>query len=116
MKQLFLSASVTANTTLDVTPSVIRQAPFDRLFNGLAISGATINTGTLHLLKDNLEVIKVTNGVTRAAGSAIDLVSDLIPVGELIDANSQLTLNVDNTTGGALTYYIALDIDEAQGG
>jgi hypothetical protein len=114
MKQIFLTASVLANTTLDVTPSIIRQAPFDRLFNGLMISGATINTGTLHLLKDNLEIIKVANGVTRAAGTPIDLVSDLVPVGELIDANSQLTLNVDNTTGGNLTFYIALDIDEEQ--
>jgi hypothetical protein len=114
MKQIFLSASVAANTTLDVTPSVVRQAPFARHFNGLMISGATINTGKIHLLKDNLEIISVSNGVTRAAGSPIDLLADLVPVNEGIDENSQVTLNIDNTTGGALTYYVAIDIDEAQ--
>ena len=115
MKQVFLSASVAANSVgFDVTPSVVKQAPFDRLINGMCISGSTINTGVLHILKNNLEVFKVTNGVTRAAGQPIDFVSDLVPVGELVAANDQLTFAVDNTTGGALTYYIAFDIDEEQ--
>ena len=115
MKQVFLSASIAANTTVDVTPSIVRQAPFNRLINGMCISGATINTGKLHVLRNNLEVAGIANGVTRAAGQPIDFVSDLVPIGEVVEGNDQLTFNVDNTTGGALTYYIAYDIDEEQG-
>jgi hypothetical protein len=115
MKQVFLSASITANAVgTDVTPSVVKQAPFDRLINGICISGATVNTGKLHVLKNNLEVLSVSNGVTRTAGQPIDFVSDLIPVGEFVEGNDQLTFTVDNLTGGALTFYIAFDIDEEQ--
>lgn len=115
MKQIFLSASIAANAVgTDVTPSVVKQAPFGRLLNGICISGATVNTGVLHVLKNNLEVLKIANGVTRTAGTPIDLVSDLVDVSEGIDPNDQLTFAVDNTTGGALTYYIAFDIDEEQ--
>ena len=115
MKQIFLTASVLANAVgTDVTPSVVKQAPFGRLINAMGISGATINTGVLHILKNNLEVLKIANGVTRASGQPIDFVSDVVPVGEIIDANDQLTFAIDNTTGGNLTYYIAFDIDEEQ--
>jgi hypothetical protein len=115
MKQVFLSASIGANAVgTDVTPSVVKQAPFGRLLNGMCISGATINTGVLHILKNNLEVLKISNGVTRTAGQPIDFVSDLIPVGEFIEANDQLTFAVDNTSAGALTFYVAFDIDEEQ--
>lgn len=115
MKQIFLSASLSANTTgNDVTPSVVKQAPFGRLLQGICISGATVNTGILHILKNNLEVLKIANGVTRTSGTPIDLVSDLVPVNEGIEPNDQLTFTVDNTTAGALTFYIAFDIDEEQ--
>jgi hypothetical protein len=115
MKQSFLSASLVANTVgNDVTPTIIKQAPFERVLRGVCVSGATINTGTLHILKNNLEVLKMTNGVTRTAGQPIDLVSDLVPVNESVAPNDQLTFTIDNTTGGALTFYVAYDIDESQ--
>lgn len=115
MKQIFLTASVAANAVgTDVTPAVIKQAPFNRLINAIGVSGATVNTGVLHILKNNLEVMKIANGVTRTAGQPIDFVSDVVPVGEYIDANDQLTFAIDNTTAGALTYYLAFDIDEEQ--
>lgn len=114
MKQVFLSSTVTANTTLDITPSIIRQAPFTRVINGMCLSGATINTGTLIVQKNGLEILRITNGVTRAAGQPIDLVADLVSVSEIIEPNDQLTMSIANTTGGNLAYYVAFDIDEEQ--
>ena len=115
MKQIFLSASLAANSVgNDITPAEVRQAPFNRVVNGMCVSGATVNTGVLHILRNNLEVLKMANGVTRTAGTPIDLVSDLVPVGEVVESNDQLTFKLDNTSGGALTYYIAFDIDEEQ--
>lgn len=113
MKQIVITATLSATGVgQDVTPQIIRQAPFTRILNGVAIVGATINTATLKVLKNNLEVARVACGVTRAAGTAIDLVSDFLPVGEIIEANDQLTFLVDSTA--ATTFYIAYDIDEEQ--
>lgn len=113
MKQIVITATLSATGVgQDVTPQIIRQAPFDRILNGVAISGATINTATLKILKNNLEVARIACGVTRTAGTAIDLVSDLLPVGEYVAANDQLTFLVDSTA--ATTFYIGYDIDEEQ--
>jgi hypothetical protein len=115
MKQIFLTAIIPANSVgYDVTPSIVKQAPYQRLINGMGISGATVNTAKLHILKNNLEVMNIANGVTRTAGQPIDFVSDLVPVGEFLEANDQITFAVDNTTAGTLTYYVAFDIDEEQ--
>lgn len=112
-KQIFITATLSATGVgQDVTPQVIRQAPFNRLLNGVCISGATVNTATLKILKNNLEIAKVLCGVTRTAGTPIDLVSDLMPVGEIIEANDQLSFSVDSTA--ATTFYIGFDIDEEQ--
>ena len=100
MKQVFLTASIAANAVgTDITPAVVKQAPFGRVINGICISGATINTAKLHILKNNLEVLSISNGVTRTAGQPIDLLSDLMPVNEGIEPNDQLTFSVDNLTG-----------------
>lgn len=115
MKQVFLTTSIPANAVgVDITPSIVKQAPFDRLINGICSSGATVNTSKLHVLKNNLEVLAISNGVTRTTGQPIDFVSDLVPVGEFVEGNDQLTFTIDNTTAGALTFYIAYDIDEEQ--
>lgn len=113
MKQIVITATLSATGVgQDVTPQIIRQAPFDRFLKAIAISGATINTATLKVLKDNLEVARVACGVTRAAGTPIDVVADALEVNEMIDANSQLTFLVDSTA--ATTFYIYYDIEEAQ--
>lgn len=114
MKQIYATATLSATGVgQDITQQIIRQAPFNRILNGIAISGATINTATLKILKNNLEIARVVCGVTRAEGTPIDLVSDLMPVGEIIEANDQLTFSVDSTAAAA--FYVAYDIDEEQG-
>lgn len=114
MKQIVITATLSATGVgQDVTPtSLLKQTPYARFINGVAISGATINTATLKVLKNNLEVCRVACGVTRAAGTPIDLVSDLMPVGEDILPNDSITLLVDSTA--ATTFYIGYDIDEEQ--
>lgn len=113
MKQVFATATLSATGIgQDVTPTIIKQAPFPRVIVGVCISGATINTATLHILKNNLEVCKVINGVTRAAGQPIDFVSDLIPVGEQVEPNDQISFLVDSTAAAA--FYVAYDILESQ--
>ncbi len=113
MKQIVITATLSATGVgQDVTPQIIRQAPFTRVLNGVAISGATVNTATLKILKNNLEVARVACGVTRTAGTPIDLLADLMPVNEVIEANDQLTFSVDSTAN--TTFYLAYDIDEEQ--
>jgi len=115
LKEIFLTASILANAVgTDVTPAVVKQAPFGRILAGICVNGATVNTAKLHVLKNNLEVLLISNGVTRTAGTPIDLVSDLVSVNEIIEANDQLTFTMDNLTGGGLTFYIAFDIEEEQ--
>jgi hypothetical protein len=113
MKQIVITATLSATGVgQDVTPQIIRQAPFNRVLNAVAISGATINTATLKILKNNLEVTRLACGVTRAAGTPIDVIADAMVVGEFIAANDQLTFLVDSTA--ATTFYLYYDIDEEQ--
>lgn len=115
MKQIFLTGSILANAVgQDVTPKTLSTANFQRLLNGIGISGATVNTLVLHVIKNNLEICKISNGVTRTAGQPIDLKSDLVAVNEMINDNENLSFLADNLTGGNLTAYIGYDCDEAQ--
>lgn len=113
-KQIFVTASIAANSTADVTPTLLRSAPYQRLLNVIGISGANINTGKLHVLIDGTEQLTLLNGVTRTAGQPIDFSSDVVEAQILIEPNETLVLNVDNTTAGALTYYIAIDVEDEQ--
>lgn len=119
MQRLFLSASIAANATSDVAQGEVwKSAPYDRMLKAVGISGATVNTGRIHVIVGQEDLATVVNGVSRATGTPIDMVSDLQALedgaGILVPANTQITLNVDNTTGGALTYFIAIWIEEPE--
>ena len=68
-KQIFLTASVPANSTLDVTPTLMKTDTFQRIIHDIGFSGATVNTGKLHVKIAGTEVSGsgIANGVTRTA-------------------------------------------------
>lgn len=114
VKQIFLTASIAANSTADVTPTLLRSAPYQRVLNVIGVSGAAVNTGRMRVIIDGTEQLTLLNGVTRTAGQPIDFSSDVVEAGILIDSNETLVLNMDNTTAGALTYYVAIAVEDEQ--
>lgn len=113
-QQIFLTASIAANTTSDVTPTQIRTAPQLRALRNVGISGATVNTGVLRIRINGKEFTNtgIVNGVTRTAGAPIDQSSDIVDIDAVINENEPLEMLVSNTSGGALTYYVAYTMEE----
>jgi len=112
--QIFLTVSIAANSTADVTPTLIKTSSEARLLNAVAISGATVNTGKLHVKIAGTEITSngIINGVTRTAGQVISS-DDYVDMNYVIPENDPLVLEIDNTSAGALTYYVYYDIEDA---
>lgn len=115
VKQVFLTSSIAAGTTADVTPTQIRTTPEGRRIVALGISGATVNTGNLRLRVNGVELTNngIPNGVTRTAGQVIDQASDVIEINYDVNENEVIEMLVTNTSAGALTYYVFYDILDA---
>lgn len=116
VQQIFLTASIAANTTSDVTPTQIRTSNARRRLAQIGINGATVNTALLNVRVNGVQITNsgISNGVTRTAGAAVDQVSDVIPIDYIINPNEILEILVSNTTGGALTFYVAYDIESEE--
>lgn len=114
VQQIFLSQSIAAGATADVTPTQIRTRPETRMLKAVGISGATVNTGLLTVRVDGnvLTNTGIPNGVTRTAGQVIDQASDVLPLEYLIMPNEVVELLITNTSAGALTYYVYYEIED----
>jgi hypothetical protein len=94
-------ASVAAGATVSLTVSKV------------GIAGATVNTGILIGYIGNEEVFRQPNGVTNTAGAPITQF-DASPVNEPIGANESFDIQVYNNTGGALQYYVYIEIEDLE--
>lgn len=115
VKQVFVTASIAAGATADVTPTQIRSAPEMRRIESVGISGATVNTGLLRLRVNGVELTNngIPNGVTRTAGQVIDQASDVIEINYDVNENEVIELLLTNTSAGALTYFVFYSILDA---
>jgi hypothetical protein len=77
----------------------------------MGIAGATVNTGKLTAFVANEQVIEVPNGVTNTAGAPVRQ-DDVISVNEPIEGGENLDLMVENTSGGALQFYVYMELEE----
>ena len=110
------TGSISAGATVSLMNAVtelrkLTTSTNDRNLSAIGISGATVNTGTLKVFVANEEVHQMINGVTNTTGSPVKQ-DDITPINELIMANEQLDVQVTNTTAGALSYYVYIELEE----
>jgi hypothetical protein len=79
----------------------------------VGLAGATVNTGVLVGFIGNEEIFRLPNGVTNTAGAPITQF-DATMVDEPIGANESFDLQITNTSGGALQYYIYVEIEDLE--
>lgn len=113
-----LSASIAAGATVslmqtDVEFGKVKSDVNPRLISKIGISGATVNTGELVGIIGNEEVFRMPNGVTNTTGAPITQF-DATPILEEIGANENFDLQVRNTTGGALQFYVYVEIEDME--
>lgn len=108
--------SIAANTTVSMTNVStdfvkLKTDTDDRMLIGIGFAGATVNTGTLFAYVGNEEIYKTMNGVTNTAGAVVRQ-DDVTTVNEIIGANENFDIQISNTTGGALQFYIYLEFSD----
>jgi len=89
----------------------LRTSVNPRVIKAMGIAGATVNTGKLTAFVANEQIIEVPNGVTNTAGAPVKQ-DDIVSVVEPIEGGENLDLMVENTTGGALQFYVYIEIEE----
>lgn len=109
-------ASIAANSKVDVLAAnpdltYLRSSNVARLIQAVGLAGATVNTASASIQVDGFDEVKLRNGVTNSAGAPIKA-DDATDTEIVVDAGSQLSLFVENTTGGALQFYLFLDIED----
>lgn len=109
-------ASIAANTKVDVLSAnpeltYLRSSNVPRVIQGIGLAGATVNTASSSIQIDGFDEVKLRNGVTNATGAPIKA-DDATDTEIVVDEGSQLSIFVENTTGGALQFYLFLDIED----
>lgn len=110
------SPSIAAGATVSLMQDSVelqklRTSTDDRNIVAVGIAGATVNTGILTGFVANEEVFKLPNGVTNTAGAPIRQ-DDVTTVEEPIGAGETFDLQVENTSGGALQYYVYIELED----
>ena len=96
---------------VDVNAQKLRSSTEDRVLVGVALVGATVNTGEMKSYVGNEEIHSTPNGVTNTAGAVIRQ-DDVTPLEELVGANENFDVQVKNTSAGALQYFYYMEFQE----
>lgn len=96
---------------VDTNAQKFRSSTDDRVLVGVALVGATVNTGVMVSFVGNEEIHRSMNGVTNTAGAVIRQ-DDVTPLEEIVGANENFDIQITNSSGGALQFYYYVEFQE----
>ena len=107
------TASIAAGATVSLMQTStdalkLRTDTIDRVLVAIGFAGATVNTGNAVGYAGNEEIFRMPNGVTNAAGAPIKQ-DDVTTMNEVVSANESFDIQITNSSGGALQYYLYLE-------
>lgn len=112
----FQTASIAAGAEVSVMDTTaqttaLKTSILNRVVTKIGIAGATINTGVLTMNIGTNAILSMLNGVTNTAGAPIKN-EDCAERSDIILANDNLDLRVRNSSGGALQYYVTIEVED----
>lgn len=110
--------SISAGATIslmqqDTNANKLRSAISVRNLVAVGFAGATVNTGEIVGFVANEEVFRMPNGVTNSSGAPIKQ-DDVTSIDELIDSNENFDVQITNSSGGALQFYVYLEFEDLE--
>lgn len=113
---VFQTASIAAGAEVSVMDTVqastaLKSSVLPRAITRIGLSGATVNTGIVNLLIGTDTISTLPNGVTNTAGAPIKQ-EDSYSRQDFVAPNENIDLRVRNTSGGALQYYVYIEVED----
>lgn len=97
------------STTAEIKAA--QSSTITRTITKVGLAGATVNTGVLNMYVGTDNLGRFPNGVTNTAGAPMKQ-EDSYSRNDVVGPNETLDLRLRNTSGGALQYYVYLDIED----